>query len=64
MGQSLRCPLLRLHIQGRGDGLGDPGVQRRGPAGNDEVAVRLVARTGAAIAVTRPRADERGVCAE
>jgi hypothetical protein len=64
MGQSLWRPLLGFDIEGRRDGLCDPGVQRRRPAGDDQVAVGLVARTRTAIAITSPRTDEGSVCAK
>jgi hypothetical protein len=64
MGQSLWGPLLRLDIQGRGNRLCDPRVQRRRPAWDDQVAVDLIARSRTAIAITSPRTDERSVCVE
>lgn len=45
MGQGFRGPLRRLDIQGGRDGLGDARMQRRGPAGDQEV-VALLARHG------------------
>ena len=64
MGQCLWRPLLGLDIEGRGNRLGDPRVQRRSPARDDQVAVDLVARAGAAIAVSSPGTNEGSVRAK
>lgn len=64
MRERLGSALLRLHVQGRGDGLGDARVQRGGPAGDHEGLVVLVAGAGAAVAVAGAGAHEGGVCAE
>ena len=64
VGESLGGPLLGLHVKRRGDRLGDARVQRRGPAGDDQVAVGLIAGDWPAFAVARPRTLERGVCGE
>jgi hypothetical protein len=58
MGQRLGCSLGRLQIEGRGNGLGDAGVQRRGPTGNNERSVDLVPGDGT---VSRRRTDKGGV---
>ncbi len=64
MGQRLRRSLLRLDVERRGNRLGDAGVERRRPAGNDQVGVTLVARAWAGIEVAGPRPRERGVGVE
>jgi hypothetical protein len=61
MGQCLGCPLLGFHVQGRGDRLCDSGVERGCSAGNDQVAVGLVARNRTAIPIAGPGPDEGSV---
>lgn len=64
MCECLGCPLLSFGVEGRGDGLGDSRVQRRRPAGDDQVGVALVAGGRAGIAITRPGTSEGGVCGQ
>ncbi len=64
MREGLRGTLLRLDVQCGGDGLGDAGVQRGGPAGDHEGLVVLVAGSGAAITVAGAGTHEGGVCAQ
>jgi len=64
MGQSLWSPLLGLHVQSRGNRLGDARVKRGSPAGDDQVAVDLVTGGRAAIAITSPGTDEGSVGAK
>jgi hypothetical protein len=55
MSKGLGRPLLRLNVEGGRDRLRDSGMERGGAAGNDQVAVGLVAGARPGIAVTRPR---------
>jgi hypothetical protein len=64
MGKSLWRTLLRLDAQRRRDGLCDAGMQRRGPARDDEILVVLIACTWTAIAVGRARSHEGRVGAQ
>ena len=57
MCEGLWRPLLWLSTQGRGDRLCDSRVQRRGSAGDDEVAVGLASSW----AIARPGTGERRV---
>lgn len=61
MSEGLRCTLLRLYVQCGGNWLSDSGVQRGGPAWDDQVLVCLVARPGTAFTVSSPRSDEGGM---
>lgn len=54
MRKCLGRPLLGLGGEGGGDWLRDARVKRRGATRDDEIAVRLVAGAGTAIAVTSP----------
>jgi hypothetical protein len=47
-----------LDVQSRRQWLGDPRVQRRGPAGNDETVVAIAGR--GSVAVARARAQAKG----
>lgn len=64
MGQSLRSPLLRLHIEGGRNRLCNARVQRRCPTGDNQVAVDLVARGRTPIAIPGPGTDKRSMCVE
>lgn len=61
MGESLGRTLLSFGVERRGNGLCDSRVQRRRPAGDDQVVVALVAGRRAGIAIARPRTGEGGV---
>ena len=58
VGEGLRSARCGLDVERGRDGLSYARVQRRGSAGNNQVAVMLIARSWAAIAVAGPRADE------
>ena len=64
MSESLGCPLLRFRTERRRNRLRDPRVERRCPAGDNQVVVVVVAsaRPGIAVAGTRPR--KRRVCTQ
>jgi hypothetical protein len=64
MCEGLWRPLLGLDIERGWNWLGDSGVQRRRSTRDDQVLIGLVARPGAAFAVTSPRANERRVVVE
>lgn len=61
MREGLGGSLLRLDIESRRNWLGDPGVQRRGSAWDDQVLVSLVASSWTTFAVSGPWTDERRV---
>lgn len=52
MGEGLGGSLLRLDVEGRRNGLGDTGVEGRGAAGNDQVAIGLITGPRATFPVT------------
>lgn len=58
MSESLGRTLLGLQVQSGRNRLGDARVQRRSPAGNDQVAVGLIAGRRAAITITSPGTDK------
>jgi hypothetical protein len=60
MSEGLGGSLLRLDVEGRRDGLGDAGVQRRGAAGDEEIiGAALVAGAGSSVtAIAGARAGE------
>ena len=60
MGEGFRCPLLRLDVQCGRDGLCDSGVQRRCPAGDNQVLIGvLIPRTWTPVSCSR--SNERRV---
>jgi hypothetical protein len=64
MGEGLGRPLLGLHVESRGNRLSNPRVERRGPAGDNEAGVTLIASARTTLAITRPRTGEGWVGSE
>lgn len=64
MSEGLGSALLGLVAEGRGNGLCDARVERRGPAGDQEVVVALIAGAGSTFTVSGPGPGEGRVGVE